>query len=116
MIERQGYNEACAQAAAQAMAEYDPTFTERAKRTEFWGLYGPEPCGAVIFEGNVMHVASLKPCGFAVRRLVAHALRTRPIVFAPIHESNLRACRLAEGMGFQIGIQSRGINLYWRAP
>lgn len=116
MIEVLGYNVACAEVAARAMAEYDPTFAVRAIATEFWGLYDPEPCGAVIFEGNVMHVASLRPCGFSVRRLVRHALRTRPIVFAPIAHSNARACRLAEGMGFQVGIQADGINLYWRTP
>lgn len=116
MIERPGYDEACAEAAAQAMASYDQTFSERAKNTEFWGLFDPEPCGAVIFEGNVIHVACLKPCGLAVRRIVRQALQNREILFAPIAEWNTPAIRLAVGLGFKLGIQSRGVNLYWRTP
>lgn len=114
MIEICGYNLACAEAAAEAMAEYDPTFTERAKHTEFWGLYDPEPCGAVIFEGNVVHIASLKPCGLAARRIANRALQTRDILFAPVAEWNTRAIRLTVGLGFKLGIQANGINLYWR--
>lgn len=116
MQERPGYDAACAAAAARAMADYDPSFAERARHTEFWGLYDPQPVGAVIFEGNVIHVASLKPCGFAVRRLVRHALQSRPILFAPIAAWNRPACRLAEGFGFQVGIESNGILLYWKTP
>lgn len=98
-----------------AMKTDDPTFTDRARQVEFHGLYDPQPCGAVLFDGNVIHVASLRACGLTVRRLVREALATRAILFAPIAIGNLPAARLAERLGFRIGITEAGYHLYWRA-
>lgn len=109
-----GFNLACAQAAMHAMQTDDPTFIERSKHIEFYGLYDPHPCGFVVFEGNVIHVASTRPAGLVIRRLVRDALKTRDILFAPIHAENEHTAHLAELLGFRVGLSANGINLYWR--
>lgn len=114
MISRLGFDLDCAKAAKQAMQTDDPTFIDRCRTVEFHGLYDPEPCGAVLFVGNVVHVASLRACGLTVQKLVNQALNTRDILFAPIHITNTRVQRLAERLGFKVGITEADHHLYWR--
>ena len=103
----QGFDLAAVQAMQAACAPVlgaDPTFIERARLTDFWGLYDPEPVGGVILDGPWIHVGCTKGgrCGFVVRQLVEHALETRPALYAPIKQPNERANRLAEGLGFDL--------------
>lgn len=81
----------------------DDTFIGRAIDTEFYGLHGPDPVGAVLIDADhLIHVGSLAPCGFAVRRIVREALRRRPYLIAAIHGDRPKAVKLAQGMGFAL--------------
>lgn len=115
MISAQGFDLACAKAAYRAMRADDPTFIERCRKVEFHGLYDPGPVGAVLLDGNVIHVASLRPCGLTVKKIVGKAFETRNILFAPIAVGNEKASALAELLGFEIGLTESGYHLYWRA-
>ena len=107
----QGFDLAAAQAmrsACHAIVGLDPTFVLRASKTEFWGLYDPEPVGGVILDGPWIHVGCTKPgrCGLVVRKIVKHALQSRTRLYAPIRQPNERANRLAIGLGFDLALDN----------
>lgn len=114
MQSRAGFDLECAKAAMRAMKTDETNFIDRCRDMEFYGLYDPMPCGAVMIEGNIIHVASLRPCGPTFKKIVTMALQSRDILFAPIRIDNHQAKRLAEGLGFKIGITEGVHHLYWR--
>ena len=104
MEARPGFDVRCAEVMRDACGfGDDDTFIERAKDAEFYGLHAPDPVGAVLIDADhLIHVGSLAPCGFAVRRIVREALKRRPYLIAAIHGDRPKAVKLAQGMGFTL--------------
>lgn len=101
MIVLRGFDPVCAAVMRDACGfQDDDSFIERARETEFYGLYDPEPVGAILIDEQFIHVGSLKPCGFAFRRIVNDVLTRRPFLIAAIEGDRPRAVKLAKGMGF----------------
>lgn len=100
---RQGFDLLAAQAMKRAMRTDDPTFIERAAQArEFFGFYDPEPIGAAVITDIEIHIGVTKPgrVGFAVRRLVKHALQTRERLYACFSADNRAVERLCVANGF----------------
>lgn len=111
---RPGFDRQAAEAMQNAQGEAAPLFLERCEKALFWGLYDPEPVGGIVIEHHCIHVSSFRPCGFAVRRIVADYLKTHPVLLAPIRPDNRRALRLAKGLGFLFFKEMNGFYIFRR--
>ena len=115
MIEiRRGYNEDCARACLEA----SNAPASKLKGTIFFGIYDPDPVGALVFELPYVHVG-VKPeargrIGFALKAAMNQVLQVAPMLIAPIAPSNRRAIRLAEGLGFEFMFEHQNRRYYWR--
>lgn len=112
--ERLGYTREAAKALFDALGDKEkgflknPTFDELNTRLErsglFFGLYDPEPVGAVVFEGPEMHVAIKERARGkalpAVHRCIDYALARIPFVVTILHKDNREGLALM-CFGFQ---------------
>lgn len=118
MIVRKGFDMGAALAMRKAMEAVDPSrdrlFWRKVLNAEFWGMYDPEPVGAVVLTGNRIHIACLRPqrCGFAARRILAEALKIQTTIFAPVKDWNEQAARFAQRLGFIYVGETPGWKLY----
>ena len=111
MIVRKGYDYAAAEAMRSAEGCASQGFHERCRAAHFWGLYDPEAVGAIVIEHNIIHVSSLRPCGFAVRKVLRD---WNGQLLTVIREHNQRAQKLAVGMGFRLVQVRDGWKIYKR--
>lgn len=107
MIERFGFDERAALAMRSACGmDDDDTFVERARHTEFWGLYNPDPVGGVLIEMEgkrpVLHAGCLTRghAGHAIKRIVKTALAKHGRLYAAMQVHSISAIRLTRGLGF----------------
>lgn len=109
MKELHGFDETAALAMVQAYGRpASPAVIERLRNSDFWGLYDPEPVGAVAitFDSQYspgMHVGCIHRgrAGHAVRRVVEAALQRYGQLYAEIRNDCETAIRLAIGLGFE---------------
>lgn len=123
--ERLGYDEGAARAYFDALGERELGFLNNISFEEFrprlvnaglfFGLYDPEPVGAVFFEGPEFHVA-LKPqargkADEALLRIADYALERIPFIVAIVNKDNTPAMIKLLRHGFT-EFQQRGDALY----
>lgn len=112
--ERLGYDEGAARAYYDALGERELGFLKNISFEEFkprlvnaglfFGLYDPEPVGAVFFEGPEFHVA-LKPqargkSDAALLRIADYALERIPFIVAIVNKDNMPALTKLRRHGF----------------
>lgn len=93
-----------------------PKFRDKLKECRFFGIYDPEPVGAIVLDGPIIHVSVVErmrgKIGRAVKKIVHMALNDYGVVIAPIEAGNDKAIRLAEGLGLTLAKSENGILFY----